>query len=174
MLMRRFVLSAAAIAALATGCSTMEAAPEGMADLTPEAREPYVAMAASSDLYEIQSGQLAQQRAQSGELRQFGATLVAHHSQTTQQLTAAAQASGMNPPPPAMLPMHQRMLSELQQASGSGFDTLFVQQQVQAHEMALNLHRNYARDGDAQPLRTAATGAVPVVSQHLAQARQLD
>ena len=33
-------------------------------DLTPEARLPYVQTAAASDLFEIQSGQLAAQRAQ--------------------------------------------------------------------------------------------------------------
>ena len=173
--MRQLLLAAAASAALVSGCASMEAGPAaaGTADLTPEERGAYVAMAASSDLYEIQSGQLAQQRAQRVELRQFGATLVAHHTQTTQQLMAAAQASGMSPPPPVLLPMHERMLSELQQASGSGFDAVFSRQQVMAHEMALNLHQNYARDGDAQPLRTTAAAAVPIITQHLAQARQL-
>jgi putative membrane protein len=175
--MRKLFVAAALVSAAAvSGCSTMDdgAMPGEAADMTPEERTAYVAMAASGDLYEIQSGQLAEQRSQRSELRQFGATLVAHHTQTTQQLTAAAQASGMSPPPPALLPMHQQMLSQLQQASGAGFDNLFVTQQMRAHEMALNLHRNYANNGDAPPLRAAAAGAVPIVTQHLAQARQLD
>lgn len=174
--MRRIMLAAVLAAGIA-GCSTMEgdgAAPAGAMDMTPEARQPYVMMAGSSDLYEIQSGQLAQQRTQRAELRQFGQMLVDHHTQTTQQVMAAARAAGMNPPPPTLLPLHQRMLTELQQANGAAFDQLFVRQQTRAHEMALALHQNYARNGDTPALRTAATGAVPIITQHLERVRQLD
>ena len=176
--MRKFLIAAMASAALAAGCAPMDAdtamtAPAGTA-ITPEERGAYVALAGSSDLYEIQSGQMAQQRSQREELRQFGAVLVDHHSQTTQQLLAAARASGMNPPAPSLLPMHQQMLQQLQQAQGAQFDELFASQQVRAHEIALALHRNYAANGDAQPLRATAGVAMPLIQQHLARARQLD
>jgi putative membrane protein len=174
--MRTLLIALAGSASLLAGCSMTEGRPVGpdTADLTPEARGPFVMMAGSSDLYEIQSGRMAQQRSRRNELRQFGQTLVAHHTQTTQQVMAAARESGMNPPPPALMPMHRNMLDRLQRATGPAFDRMFVRQQIRAHEMALALHQNYARAGDAAPLRRAASGAVPVVSQHLARARQLD
>ncbi|WP_243450938.1 DUF4142 domain-containing protein [Sphingosinicella sp. CPCC 101087] len=178
-MMRSYLIALAGSATLIVGCAPMDdgatsAAAAAAGDATPEERTAYVAMAGSSDLYEIQSGQLAQQKAQRDELRQFGQMLVQHHTQTTQQVMSAARSAGMNPPPPSLTPMHRRMLDDLQQASGAAFDNLFVRQQIQAHEMALGLHQNYARNGDAPPLRTAANSAVPIITQHLERARQLD
>ena len=175
--MGRSLFAAAAAAALVTACSSMgtDGAMAGLempADPTPEQRNAYVAMAASSDMYEIQSGQLAASRAQNAAVRSFGQMLVAHHTDTTQQLTAAAQASGA-PMPAGMLPLHAELLSRLQAQSGAEFDRTFKMQQVMAHEMALALHRNYASNGDTPALRTVAAAATPIIQQHLTQARQL-
>ena len=177
--MRQLLLAAGAAAALLAGCSSMggEAGDTlaGLtmpADPTPEQRVPYVAMAASSDMYEIQSGQLAQQRAQNPSLRTFGGMLVQHHTQTTQQLTAAARASN-TPVPMQMMPLHAMMLERLRAQTGANFDRAFVAQQIMAHEMALNLHRNYSQAGDTPALRATAAAATPIIQSHLDQARQL-
>jgi putative membrane protein len=140
--------------------------------MTPTQRGAYVEMAAASDLFEIQTGRMAQERGQSAAVRQFGAMLVDHHQRTTAQLSAAAMASGTMPTPDLM-PMQAQMIAELRAASGSGFDQVFIRQQIQAHDMALALHSNYAARGDTPALRTVANAAVPVVRQHLEQARTL-
>jgi putative membrane protein len=176
MLTRNLLFAAAASLSFAA-CSSaqMDSAAAGLAmpaDPTPEERGPYVMMAASSDMYEIQSGQLAQQRSQNGQVRQFGAMLVQHHTQTTQQLMAAAQASG-TPMPSGMMPLHAEMLRRLQAASAADFNRMFQMQQVMAHEMALALHRNYGQNGDAPALRQTAMAATPIIQQHLNQARTL-
>jgi putative membrane protein len=142
-------------------------------DMTPNGRTAYVQMAAASDLFEIQSSNLARTRAQSPEVRQFAEMLVAHHTQMTAQLMAAASAAGV-PVVPTLMPMQARMMTQLQSTSGAGFDRVYMTQQVQAHEMALALHGNYARNGDTVALRTVASAATPIVQQHLDRARQLD
>ena len=156
-MIRPFLLAAAASLALAA-CATDEMA-AGTA-------------AAASDLYEIQSSQLATSRAQNSAVRQFAQMLIEHHTMTTQQLTAAATAAG-TPPSPSLMPMQAEMISQLQGENGAGFDQLYLRQQVQAHEMALALHQNYARNGDTPTLRTVAQAAVPIVRQHLDRARSL-
>ena len=175
-MIRTFLLSAAASLALAACASTgadMEAdAAMAAGDMTPTARGAYVEMAAASDLFEIQSGRLATGRGRSDAVRSFGAMLVQHHQGTTAQLAAAATAAG-TPPTPDLMPMQAQMMSELRAASGSEFDTLFVRQQVMAHEMALALHTNYAANGDTPALRTVAAAAAPIVRQHLDQARAM-
>ena len=70
-------------------------------------------------------------------------------------------------------PPMQRMMDELQQTSGADFDRAYMRQQVVAHQTALNLHGNYARNGDTAALRAVASAAVPIVRQHLDRARQL-
>ena len=139
--------------------------------MTPTARDAYVRMAAASDLYEIRSGQLAQTRTQNGALRDFAGMLIQDHTTTTSQLMAAAQASGMPPMTPALMPMQQDMLRRLEGASGAAFDREYLNQQVQAHQMALALHRNYASNGDTPALRQVASTAVPVIQMHYDRVR---
>ena len=173
-MIRPFLLAATAALSLAACASTqadMEAdAAMARGDKTPTQRGAYVEMAAASDLFEIQSGRMAAERGQSAAVRAFGSMLVEHHQRTTAQLAAAATASGTMPTPDLM-PMQVQMLAELRAASGAAFDRLFVRQQVQAHEMALALHTNYASNGDTPALRAVASAAAPVVRQHLDQAR---
>jgi putative membrane protein len=133
----------------------------------------YMQMAASSDLFEIQSGQMAAQMSQNASVRNFGNMLVSHHTHTTSQVAAAAQAAGLVPPAPALLPNHQAMLDRLR-AAGPNFDVAFRDVQVQAHQEALALHQNYANGGDHPALRTVAGAAVPIIQQHLASAQALN
>ena len=155
-----------------TACASMGL--PGSSDMTPNDRVNYVAMAGASDLFEIQSSQIALTKAQRPETRQFAQMLITHHTQTTAALTAAAAASGMTPPMPTLMPMQRQMIDALQGSAAGSFDQLYIRQQVPAHEMALALHQNYAANGDAVALRAAAASAVPIVQQHLTQARQMD
>jgi putative membrane protein len=170
--MLRHLLAAAAATMTLGACATMGAGPAGMAmDMTPEERSAYVAMAASSDMYEIQSSQMALTRAQNPMIRDFANMMIQHHSQTTQQLMAAAQASGTPPPPGTMMPMHAAMLQELSAANGMAFDRMYRRQQVMAHQQALALHSNYAARGDNPALRQVAASATPIVRGHLDRIR---
>jgi putative membrane protein len=169
--MRKLLFAAAAAGAMLAGCAPMDeqgAMSESMAmDMTPEAAMAYVQMAASSDMYEIQSSQIAMSRAQNGAIRSFAQMMVRDHTNTSEQLRAAATAAGMSPPPPAMMPMHRDMVARLEARTGADFDREYSRQQLMAHQQALALHSNYAARGDTPALRAVAGAAVPVVTQHL-------
>jgi len=170
---RALILAAAACAIALGGCNNLNDPLSGpFADMTPEERTAYVDAAAASDLFEIQSSNLALSRSQNANVRQFAQMMISHHSQSTDQLRASARASGVTPVP-RLTPMQTKMMNQLQVASPGTFDRIYMTQQVRAHELALALHSNYARAGDAPALRATASAAVPVVTQHLAQARQL-
>jgi putative membrane protein len=156
-------------AALVAGCARTppEPAAPPVDTSSPLYAPNYLSMAASSDQFEIQSGQLAQQMSQNAGIRQIAQMLVTDHSNTTQQLTAAAQSAGMTPPPPTLLPQHAQLLQQIQAAPPGQFDMTFRDVQVQAHQQALQLHQNYASGGDKPALRTVATAAVPIVQNHL-------
>jgi putative membrane protein len=177
--MKHLLLLAAASASLAGCMAASDGGQTGMAggmavaDMTPEDRVNYVKLAGASDLFEIQSSQMALSRGRRTETRQYAQMLVTHHTQTTQATMAAARAAGMNPPPPMLLPMQQQMLDQLRRASVENFDRVYLTQQVPAHEMALALHNNYATNGDTPSLRATAATALPLVRQHLDQARRM-
>jgi putative membrane protein len=167
-------LAGMSLAFAACAAETKMAAPAAVAggDMTPNDRVGYVQLAAASDLFEIQSSNLALSRAQGPAVRQFAQMMIDHHTQTTAQLTSAASAAG-TPPTPALMPMQVQMLNQLQSASAPEFDRLYMRQQIGAHEMALALHSNYAREGDTNSLKAVAAAAVPIVRQHLDRARTL-
>jgi putative membrane protein len=144
-------------------------------DLTNPLMAPgYLAQAASSDQFEIQSAQLAQQASQNPAVQNFAGMLITDHTQSTQMLMAAAQSAHIAPPPPGILPAQQAMLDQLR-AAGTGpvFDQAFQQVQIQAHQQGLMLHQNYAQNGDVPALRATASQIVPVVQRHLAMAQAL-
>jgi hypothetical protein len=64
-----FASMAASSLAIAPFPATLSASPPMQADPTPEQRRPYVRMAAASDLYKIQSAQIALQKARLPEVR---------------------------------------------------------------------------------------------------------
>ena len=173
-MLRPLLIASAASLALAACATDGDMAPSASAagDMTPNQRSAYVEMAAASDLYEIQSSQLATTKARNADVRAFAQMLIEHHTATTQQLTAAATAAG-TPPSPALMPMQAEMITQLQGANGAEFDRMYLRQQVPAHQMALALHQNYASNGDTASLRTVAAAAVPIVRQHLERARTL-
>ena len=145
---------------------------EATAMTAPGAME-FVRMAGASDLYEIQSSQAVLQTTQDPDVRRFAQMMVEHHTQTTATVMAAARAADLAPPPPALDARQQAMIQQLQQARGQDRDTLYLRQQVTAHEMALALHTNYATSGDTPQLMAAAGTARPIVARHLEEVRGL-
>jgi putative membrane protein len=135
----------------------------------------FLAHAASSDQFEIQSSQLALQMSQNAAVRNFANMMIADHNRMSQAMAAAAQSAGIAPPPPVLLPEQQAALDQLR-ASGSGpnFDMAYRQAQITAHQQALGLMQNYAVSGDVPALRTAAQQAIPAIQMHLQQAQMLN
>lgn len=151
--------------------ATDTAAPALDAGLPTTAQE-FAAMQASSDAYEIEAGRLAQENATNQAVKDFGAMMVKDHTTSTAELeTAAGQAEGVTVQK-QMNAQHQSNLDALRNA-GANFDRTYMDQQVRAHEQALAMLQNYARQGDSQPLKDFATKTASVVQGHLEQARQL-
>jgi putative membrane protein len=169
------VFAAAGTAALATGCATRpDPIPVPMVDpASPLAAPTYMRMAASADLFEIQSSQLALQMSSNPAVRGFAQMLISDHTRMSSQMISAAQSAGLMPPPPALEPHHQQMLDQLRMAAPGTFDMAFQNAQVAAHQEALTLHQNYANGGDHPTLRAVAGQAVPVIQAHLNHAQML-
>lgn len=134
---------------------------------------PYVMAAGMSDLYEINSSQIALQKSKTPAIRSFATMLIKHHTMTTAATMKAAKKAGLTPPAPALDAGATASITELQSASAADFDRLYIGQQIPAHQAALDLHQSYSTGGDQAPLRMTATTAVPIVKQHIAAALKL-
>ncbi len=141
-----------------------------------EAREqaaPYVMAAGQSDLYEINSSQIAVRKSTNPAIRRYAEMLVTHHQKTTAATVAAVRKAGMTPPAAMLDPGATASIAELQSASPADFDRLYLGQQVPAHQAALDLHKGYGTGGDNPQLRATARKAVPIVQQHLTLAQTM-
>lgn len=177
--MRSTFLTLTAAVAIATGASLalpFDRSAEAEAQRgrgSDRAALAFVAKAGASDMYEIESSQVALRRAQRPAVREMARQLIADHRRSSGQVAAAARADRLNPPPPRLEPRHRTMLRQLERTAPRGFDRLYLDQQIPAHQEALALHRNHSRRGEGPALRRAAGAIVPVVEGHLNHARRL-
>ena len=175
----RTTLAAVAIcsALLLTACQPRRPAPKppiprppvGVV-VTPLAPSAYLAMAASVDLFEVKSSQLAQSRASNGQLRAVAAMLLNAHEGTAAQLSYAGRRLNLLPSA-TLLPVHQSMLDEL--AASANFDATWRRQQVEVHRVAVKLHGDFATHGASPTLRPVAASAVRIERAHLDRLRGL-
>jgi putative membrane protein len=133
----------------------------------------YVTYAQNSDLFEIEAGKIAVQKAQNKEVREYARQMVDHHTATANRLNASARQSGVTATVPALSVKQRTKLDELQNASLSSFDKLYITTQLEAHERAIRLHNSYAMTGDQPMLRSASTEMVPTIRAHLSEAQRI-
>ena len=125
---------------------------------------------ASSDLFEIQSGKLAETMGATAAVKDFGKMLVTQHTQSSDALKqAAAKTSPVVALPMILPPDLKAKIDALKAAKGAEFDKLFVAQQIEGHKTALDALRAYAAGGDQASLKAFATSVVPTVEGHLSQ-----
>ena len=155
---------ASSLAIAPVAATAVAAAPATTAKTAPS----YITKAGASDLYEIESSQLALQKSTRADVKKFAQMMIDHHRMTTREVVAAAAKDRQTVAPPKLDAGQTRMIGELRGASGAAFDTVYLTQQKQAHQMALDLHRSYARSGDKPALKQVAAKAVPIVQKHIA------
>lgn len=142
------------------------------ASATVTAAPDFVAMAAASDMYEIQAAKIAEKRSKSADIKAFARMMVTDHTKSTAMIKKAVAESGRTDimPPTALPADKQAMIDALNSASDADFDKTYVDQQVQAHKDALALMQGYAMSGDTPALKEAAAKIAPVVQMHLDKA----
>src|SRR5689334_8396239 len=115
-----------------------------------EAKAPdFVTKAAMSDMYEVAAAKIAQKRSTNAEVKKFAAEMIKAHTKTTADLKKAIAASGAAVTPPADMDDHSKdNLGKLEKADAKDFDKKYMNDQVDAHQGALDLMQRYANDGD--------------------------
>jgi len=141
---------------------------------TPSGQD-FVNKAAKSDAYEIASAKLAATNASSQAVKDFAAEMIKAHTDSTAKIKkAAGEASPPITPDATLTSDQQDDLAELGKLKGADFDEKYIDEQKDAHEDALSLMNDYAKNGDVPSLKTAAGEIAPVVQKHLDMVKGLD
>lgn len=133
----------------------------------------FLLTAASSNLLEIQSGQLAAQQAADADVKKFGQMMVSHHTKATQQLQSVATPLGVTMPQ-AMMPVHQAMADRLANKTGKGFDEAYMDMMETAHKMDIAMFEAKSKSAQTPAVKTFAANTLPMLRSHATLANNLE
>jgi putative membrane protein len=143
-----------------------EAAPSGKS-------EKFAKMAAVSDMFEIESSQLALEKSDNQQVKDFAQTMVNDHQKTTDELKDLAQKQDLRLPQQPD-PLHAAMVKQLKSAAGAKFDARYAAMQLKGHKQAVALFERYAKNGDNEQLKAWAEQTLPTLKTHLDHAQALE
>lgn len=132
----------------------------------------FAATAASSNMFEIESSQLALDEATNDDVKAFAQQMIDDHTAAGEKMKAAAQSDGVTPPA-AMAAKDQTALEMLQAANAEAFDTAYLTAQVAAHDEAVALFKTFSENGEASALKSFAAETLPTLEKHQSMAHEL-
>ena len=135
------------------------------------ATSDFVKIAAISNMFELESSKLAQQKADESS-KKFALQMIADHTETSEELKALAPEAGVELPT-KMDGSHQAKLDKLKGLQGMDFDKEYDSMQVSVHEDAVSLFQRYADGGDNPVLKEWAAKTLPQLKHHLDMAKAL-
>jgi putative membrane protein len=130
----------------------------------------FVEKAARDGLAEVQLGQLAQQRAQDAQVKDFGRRMVEDHGKANDQLKTLASAKGITLPAD-LDGSHKRLADKLGKASGADFDRMYMKEMVDEHEKDVKAFRQMAKSAKDAEVRSFASAQLPILEEHLRMAQ---
>ncbi len=139
--------------------------------------QAFVENAARSDMYEIQSSELAQQRSKSAAIKKYAAMMIKAHTATSAELNtliSGGKAGADVKLPVALDERRQGLVDNLKSASDSDFDARYVDQQAAAHRETAILMDGYGAAGSNADLKAMAKKTAPKVKAHLNMVEGLD
>ena len=134
----------------------------------------FVTAAATSDMYEIQAAHMADEKSLNPDVKKFAATMIHDHTASSRKLKALLAHGGIDATLPTDLDERRKgLLGNLSKAGPADFDTMYIHQQVDAHDEAVTLLKGFIDHGDNPALKGFATSILPTVQEHQAMAKHL-
>jgi putative membrane protein len=141
-------------------------------DIAPTTAD-FVKEVAISDMFEIDSSKLAQDKGNAPE-KTFASQMVTDHTKTSTELKTLVSSGKVKADlPTALDSSHQSKLDKLKGESGKDFSSDYDSMQVSAHKDAVSLFERYAKGGDNSDLKDWAGKTLPVLKHHLEMAENL-
>lgn len=130
--------------------------------------ENFVKNAAIGGDFEIESSKLALTKSNSANIKEFAQKMIDDHTEASNKLRSVASISQSYP---AMVSgklddAHQKKLDALNNSNGPTFDTMYIDDQKDAHKEAVSLFEKYSKSGDDANLKTFASDTLPTLQEH--------
>ncbi|WP_105386534.1 DUF4142 domain-containing protein [Neorhizobium alkalisoli] len=136
--------------------------------------EDFVAKASASDIFEIETSKLALQKGDDAA-KKFAQQMITDHEKASAELKELISSGKVQGTPAAGLTGdHKEGFDELAKLAGAEFTEEYFDDQVDAHEDAVDLFKRYAEEGDNADLKAWAGKLLPALEHHYTMAKDLD
>lgn len=132
----------------------------------------FAVQAAKDGRSEVALGELAEDKAKSEKVKDFGRQMVKDHGKANDELAAIAKKENLRLPD-GVGPENERLKEQLASKDGGGFDRAYIDAMVDDHEKAVRLFTNFQENGDNDAFVAFARKTLPVLQHHLEQAKSL-
>lgn len=133
----------------------------------------FVKKAMQGSMAEIQLGQLALQKSNNDQVKQFAQRMIDDHGKLNDQIKPIAQQLGVQPPD-NVSKKDQAVMTKLQALNGDAFDKAYMKDMVKDHKTDLNEFKTEAASGSNPEVKNAASQGAQVIQQHLQMAEDLN
>ncbi len=134
------------------------------ADSDPDAT--FYKKAAEGGIAEVDEGNLAQQKANTQALKDFGAMMVKDHSAANEKLQTLAASKNISLPSSASIG-DMATKAKLDVLSGDTFDRSYIKSQIKDHRGAVALFKKESRSGQDPDAKAFAIATLPTLQMHL-------
>jgi len=122
--------------------------------------------AASGGLAEVELGQLAQQKANDPQVKDFGAMMVGDHSKANNEMKILAKNKGISLPA-TLSSANQKLKDDLNAKSGKDFDKAYVKAMIDDHKEDIKAFESATKTLQDVQLKAFAVNTLPVLRKHL-------
>jgi putative membrane protein len=150
----------------ALAVSPAVAAPVPLGDRT------FMKAAAQAGMAEVELGKLAQEKAQSSDVKGFGQMMVDDHTKAGDELKGLAGTKNVTLPT-AMDPAHKATHARLAKLSGDAFDRAYMAAMVKDHKKAVADFTHESKMGKDAETKDWAGKTLPTLEAHLKRAQEL-
>ena len=135
----------------------------------------FVEQATMGGLFEIQSSQLALNKAQDAKAKEFAQKMIDDHTKINDELKSKLPNTGAKDVvlPTNLDAKHSALLTQLQSATPENFDSLYEKVQVDGHNEAVKLFKGYLRHGKDATLKSFAGENLSTLKMHQNDAKKL-
>lgn len=127
--------------------------------------------ASGKGIAEIETSKLALEKGSHAEVKKFAQTMIDDHTRANDELKALAKQKNLEVSNDAEL-MSKAKAMILQVRDGENFDKAYANNQVVAHEQAIELYQKAAASDDAE-VSAWAKKTLPKLEHHLQMAKEL-
>ncbi len=131
----------------------------------------FLVKAASGGMLEVQLGQMAQEKASSQSVKDFGKQMVTDHTKANEELKALAAQKNITLPT-TVSNDHQEHIDKLAKLSGTEFDEEYMQLMTKDHHKDVALFEEAAEDAKDPDIKAFAAKTLPTLKTHMQMAEQ--